>query len=205
MNSYKAVFRAFPGKWCLDKFFRDLFSIFGICLARLASAQESLCLSALHHPLAQARAPPLGNCASGPVNLLPILTDKVAIMGMFVPVIYNCFPCAVSRLTPSVSSPFVPFCIPPQLKSAVAILVRVIFFIVFVVNTVLLVFKAASHQYCIVLISACHPALIDLLSILLPFPLPCTFKPIHCEDGSPTTAATSSAASITSEANADYY
>ena len=39
-------------------------------------------------PLAQARAPPLGNCASGPVNLLPFLTNKVAIMGMFVPVIY---------------------------------------------------------------------------------------------------------------------
>ena len=82
-------------------------------------------------PLAQARAPPLGNCASGPVNLLLFLTDKVAIMGMFVPVIYNCFPCAVSRLTPSDSSPFVPFCIPPQLKSAVAIWVRVIFLIVF--------------------------------------------------------------------------
>ena len=49
MSSYKAVFRAFPGKWCLYKFFRDLFSIFGTCLARLASAQESLCLSALHH------------------------------------------------------------------------------------------------------------------------------------------------------------
>ena len=51
MSSYKAVFRAFPGKWCLYNFFRDLFSIFGTCLARLASAQESLCLSALHHSI----------------------------------------------------------------------------------------------------------------------------------------------------------
>ena len=45
------------------------------------------------------------------------------------------------------------------------------------------------------LISACHPALIDLLSILLSFPLPRTFKPIHYKDGSTPTAATSSAAS----------
>ena len=49
------------------------------------------------------------------------------------------------RSLSSDSSPFVPFCIPPQLKSAVAIWVRVIFLIVFVVNTVLLVFKVASH------------------------------------------------------------
>ena len=102
------------------------------------------------------------------------------------------------------SSPFVPFCIPPAAEICSSNLQRYesSFLLSFVVNTVLLVFKVASHKYCIVLISAYHPALAFNLTAIS---FAMHFKSIHCEDGSPTTAATSSAANVTSEAIADYY
>ena len=55
----------------------------------------------MNNPLAQARAPPLGNCASGSVNLLPFLTTKITIMvclRLLSMTVFVC-PCAVCCLT----------------------------------------------------------------------------------------------------------
>ena len=100
------------------------------------------------YPLAQARAPPLGNCASGSVNLLPFLTAKIAIMVclyLLSVTVFGC-QCAVSRLT---RLHLCLFAYHPaaeiRIVSSNLAMYESSFLLSFAVNTVLLVFNVDIH------------------------------------------------------------